>query len=71
MSTLTIESESLKALIKESVKEALDERMEKIEEAVVDVIEDYELGKAIEEGKTGRFIDNTAFKDKLNRLLEE
>ena len=51
MSTITIEPEQLKALMKSAVLEALDERHAQIHEEVEEVMEDVSLAHAMDEAE--------------------
>ncbi len=65
MGTITINSDELKQLIKESFIDVLTSRRDLIEDAIVEAIEDIGLGIAMEEERTGEYIDNKEFIEKL------
>jgi hypothetical protein len=70
MGTITIDSDELKNLIKETFIDVLTSRRDLIEDAVLEAIEDIGLGRAIEEGRTGEYIDNKDFIEKLNKKIK-
>jgi predicted metal-dependent RNase len=65
MSTITINKEELKKLIRETMEDVFNEKKELIGDAVVEALEDAALGRAIEVGRTGEYIDTNEFKRKL------
>jgi lipoate-protein ligase B len=70
MGTITINSEDLKKLIRETFIDVLTARKDLIEDAVVDAIEDIGLGRAMEEGKTGEYIDSKEFIEDLKSKIK-
>lgn len=66
MGSITINSDELKRLIRETFIDVLTARKDLIEDAVVDAIEDIGFGRAMEEGRTGECIDSKEFIDNLN-----
>jgi lipoate-protein ligase B len=70
MGTITINSDELKKLLKETFLDVLTSRKDLIEDAVIETIEDIGLGRAIEEGRTGDYIDKKKFLEKLNKKIE-
>jgi lipoate-protein ligase B len=70
MEAITINSDELKKLIKETFIDVLTSRRDLIEDAVVEAIEDIGLGIAMEEERTGEYIDNKEFIEKLNSKIK-
>jgi len=70
MQTVTIGANELKALMRETFIDVLTERRDLIEDAVVEAIEDIGLGIAMEEGRTGEYIDNQKFIKKLESKIK-
>ncbi len=70
MGTITINSDDLKKLIRETFIDVLTARKDLIEDAVVDAIEDIGLGRAMEEGKTGEYIDSKEFIEDLKSKIK-
>ena len=52
MSTISVEEMHLKDLLKEAILELLQERRDELEEILAEVIEDWALARAIEEGES-------------------
>ena len=71
MGTITINTDELKDLLKETFIDILTTRKDLIEDAVLEAIEDIGLGRAIEEGRTGKYIDNKEFIEKLNKKIKK
>ncbi len=66
MATIAISDDKLKELLKAAVIEVLEERQDLICDAVVEVMEDIGMARAIEEGlKSG-----TVSKEKVFKLLD-
>jgi len=55
MADISIPEDSLRALVKEALIEAIDERRELFHEVVAEALEDIALGEAIREGRAGEF----------------
>lgn len=66
MSTLSVEEVQLKGLVKEAILELVRERRDELEELFADVIEDWALARAIEEGESTETVD----KAEILQLLE-
>lgn len=66
MSTITADREELKKIIREAFEDVLTDRSDLIEDAVIEAIEDIGMGRAIEEGKKGDYINKDEFMKKLN-----
>ncbi len=65
MSTITINKRELKKLIRETLEDVFNDKKDFIGDVVVEAIEDVALGRAIEEGRTGEYIEVGEFKKKL------
>ena len=52
MSTISVEEAHLKDLLKEAILELVRERRDEFEEILTEVIEDWALARAIEEGES-------------------
>jgi lipoate-protein ligase B len=61
MNTVTIKSNELRKMMHETFIDVLTERKDLIENAVIEAIEDIGLGIAMEEGRTGEYIDAKEF----------
>lgn len=70
MGTITINSDELKNLLKETFIDVLATRKDLLEDAVLEAIEDIGLGRAIEEGRNSEYIDNKEFIEKLNKKIK-
>ena len=70
MQTITMKANEMKKLIRETCIDVLTERKELIEDAVIEAIEDIGLGVAMEEGRTGEYIDNQKFIKKLDKKIK-
>jgi len=69
MANLTINSDELKNLIEEALINVLLKRRDLIEDAVIEAIEDMGIAAAIEEGKTGDYINSKDFLNELNSKI--
>ena len=65
--TTTIESNELKAIIKEALLEIIHERRDLVHELLEEALEDIALARAIEEGKES----GTANRDDVFAVLQE
>jgi len=65
MSTITINKRELKKLIRETLEDVFNDKKDFIGDVVVEAMEDVGLGRAIEEGRTGEYIEVGEFKKKL------
>lgn len=70
MQTITIGANELKELMRETFIDVLTERRDLIEDAVIEAIEDIGLGIAMEEGRTGEYVDNQKFIKKLENKIK-
>ena len=70
MQTITMKANKMKKLIRETCIDVLTERKDLIEDAVIEAIEDIGLGVAMEEGRTGEYIDNQKFIKKLDKKIK-
>jgi len=70
METVTISRNELKILMKETLVDVLTNRKDLIEDAVVEAIEDIGLGIAMEEGRTGEYVDGNEFMRKLDNKIK-
>jgi len=66
METITVNSDELKRLMREALVDVLTERKDLIENAVIEAIEDIGLGLAMEEGRTGEYVNADDFMRKLD-----
>jgi len=66
METITLNRDELKRLMREAFVDVLTERKDLIENAVIEAIEDIGLGLAMEEGRTGEYVDADDFMRKLD-----
>jgi len=70
METIAMSRNELKKLMKETFIDVLTNRKDLIEDAVIEAIEDIGLGIAIEEGRTGEYIDEDEFMRKLDNKIK-
>lgn len=70
METISISRNELKKLMRETIVDVLTKRKDLIEDAVIEAMEDIGLGIAMEEGRTGEYIDNKEFLKKLDRKIK-
>ena len=70
METITMSRNELKKLMKETFIDVLTDRKDLIEDAVIEAIEDIGLGAAMEEGRTGEYVDKIAFVRKLENRMK-
>jgi len=66
---ITINTDDLKSLLKETLIDVLTTRKDLIEDAVMEAIEDIGLGIAMEEGQTGEYVDNEVFLKELDNKI--
>lgn len=66
METITISRNELKKIIRETFVDVLTKRKDLIEDAIIEAMEDMGLAIAMEQGRTGEYIDNEEFAKKLN-----
>ncbi len=65
MDTITINRKELKKIIRETFEDVINDKKNLIGEAVVEAMEDIGLAKAMEQGRTGEYVDTSKFKKKL------
>lgn len=70
METITISRRELKKIMKEAFVDVLTSRRDLIEDAVIEAIEDVGLARAMEDGRTGEYVDAKEFMKKLNSKLK-
>ena len=66
METVAMSRDEIKKLMKEAFIDVLTDRKDLIEDAVIEAIEDIGLGVAMEEGRTGEYMDHREFIRKLD-----
>ncbi len=71
MEAIAMSRSEFKRLIKETFIDVLTKRKDLIEDAVIEAIEDIGLGIAMEEGRTGEYVDKAAFLGKLKDKIKE
>jgi hypothetical protein len=57
MAQIAVDEQQLKQIVQTAVVEALEQRPEIFQEAVREVLEDFALARAIEEGTKGDYVD--------------
>jgi len=70
METITMSPNELKKLLRETFIDVLTHRKDLIEEAVIEAMEDIGLGVAMEEGRTGEYVNKGAFMRKIEKRLK-
>ncbi len=70
MESITVYRDELKKLMREVFIDVLTERKDLIEDAVIEAIEDIGLGMAMEEGRTGEYVDADEFLRKLDGRIK-
>jgi len=70
MKTITIERDELKELIRETFINVLTQRKDLIGNVVIEAMEDIGLGVAMQEGRTGKYIDNKEFLKKVDKKIK-
>jgi lipoate-protein ligase B len=65
MEITDISRDELKELMREAFTDVLTKRADLIEDALVHAIEDIGLATAMEEGRTGEYVDTDEFIEKL------
>jgi lipoate-protein ligase B len=70
METITVSRKELEKLMRETFIDVLTNRKDLIEEAVIEAFEDIGLGMAIEEGRTGEYVDAEGFIQKLDSKIK-
>ena len=67
MSSITIDDNELKALLKQALIELLQEKNELLHDALVEVLEEIALVRAIQEGQASPVVDKTRVLEALER----
>jgi lipoate-protein ligase B len=70
METITMSPNEFRKLLRETFIYVLTHRKDLIEEAVIEAMEDIGLGVAMEQGRTGEYIDRSAFTKKLEKRVK-
>jgi lipoate-protein ligase B len=70
MEAIAMSRTEFKKLMRETFIDVLTERRDLIEDAVIEAIEDIGLGIAMEEGRTGEYVDKAAFLGKLEDKIK-
>jgi lipoate-protein ligase B len=70
METVAMSRNELKKLMRETFIDVLTHRKDLIEDAVIEAMEDIGLGVAMEEGRTGEYVDKIAFVRKLENRMK-
>ncbi len=67
MTTITLDEQKLRELLKQAVIEALQERQDLWQDAIRDALEDVGLANAILQGRKGDFVDEEEITALLKR----
>ena len=70
MGTIAMSRSEIKKLMREAFIDVLTDRKDLIEDAVIEAIEDIGLGVAMEEGRTGEYVDRDEFIRKLDNKVK-
>jgi len=70
MEAIAMSRSEFKKLMKETFIDVLTDRKDLIEDAVIEAIEDIGLGAAMEEGRTGEYVDKNEFMQKLGKKIK-
>jgi lipoate-protein ligase B len=70
METIAMSRNELRRLMRETFIDVLTDRKDLIEDAVIEAIEDIGLGVAMEEGRTGGYVDEDEFMKKLDNRIK-
>jgi lipoate-protein ligase B len=70
MEAIAMSRNDLKKLMRETFIDVLTHRKDLIEDAVIEAIEDIGLGVAMEEGRTGSYVDKATFMGKLENKIK-
>jgi len=70
METIAMSRSEFKKLVRETFIDVLTDRKDLIEDAVIEAIEDIGLGIAMEEGRTGEYVDEDEFVAKLGSKIK-
>lgn len=71
METIAMSRSEIKKLMREAFIDVLTDRKDLIEDAVLEAIEDIGLGVAMEEGRTGEYVDQERFLKKLDNRVKD
>ena len=70
METISMSRNEIKKLMREAFIDVLTDRKDLIEDAVIEAIEDIGLGVAMEEWRTGEYVDQERFLKKLDNKVK-
>ena len=70
METVTMSRNELRKLMRETFIDVLTDRKDLIEDALIEAIEDIGLGNAMEEGRTGEYVDEDEFVRNLDKKIK-
>lgn len=70
MESVTMSRNELKKLMRETFIDVLTDRKDLIEDALIEAIEDIGLGNAMEEGRTGEYVDEDEFMRNLDNKIK-
>lgn len=70
MQATGLSRKELKKIVRETFVDVLKDRKDLIEDAVAEALEDLGLVKAMEEGRTGEYVDAKGFKKKISSRLK-
>jgi lipoate-protein ligase B len=70
MEAIAMSRNEFKKIMKETFIDVLTDRKDLIEDAVIEAIEDIGLGLAMEEGRTGEYVDEDEFMTKLGSKIK-
>jgi lipoate-protein ligase B len=70
MEAIAMSRNEFKKLMRETFIDVLTDRKDLIEDAVIEAIEDIGLGVAMEEGRTGEYVDEDEFMAKLGSKIK-
>lgn len=70
METIAMSRNEFKKLMRDTLIDVLTDRKDLIEDAVIEAIEDIGLGVAMEEGRTGEYVDEDEFMAKLESKIK-
>jgi lipoate-protein ligase B len=70
METIALSRNEFKKLMRETFIDVLTDRKDLIEDAVIEAIEDIGLGVAMDEGRTGEYVDEDEFMAKLGSKIK-
>lgn len=70
MGTITLTKDELKDIVHESVEETLTELLtdQKKRSEFLEMVEDFEFGKMMEEGDTGEYVDESVILERLKKI---